>query len=88
MITDWAQVVADVLQRAYGDATQVTLDHQAAAAVLNELGRRGWAAPEYVAALVASAGGHIDLQDRHLADPPSTVQIHQHTLDVQRVSVR
>lgn len=72
---DYTQEVADVLQREYGDASQTVLDRKVAAAIIHHLREIGWFSPDEVRAVVASAGGRIDVQERHLVDPPAELHM-------------
>lgn len=62
-------LVADVLQRVYGDATQTVLDRRAAEEVVEALRRAGWATLDEVAILIESAGGSITVPDLIAGDP-------------------
>lgn len=59
-----------IIQTTYGDATQTVLDDQCARNIETYLARHGWASPEWVKAIVASAGGEVTIDERHLTDPP------------------
>lgn len=61
-------VVADVIQRVYGDATQTFLDRQAASEIVAALRRAGWASLDEVAVLIEAAGGSITVPDALLCD--------------------
>lgn len=67
---DSARAIADVLQREYGDATQTVLDLRVAGAIVAELRALGWADPGEVRAIVAAAGGRVEVPESILRDPP------------------
>ena len=61
MENDSKQLVRDIIQRVYGDATQTVLDDTAATAVISALRRVGWASPEETALLIKAAGGQVTI---------------------------
>lgn len=61
MTNDSKQLVCDVIQRVYGDATQTALDYKAATEIVVALGQAGWAAPEDIALLIKAAGGQVEI---------------------------
>lgn len=79
------QIVMDALQDAYGDASQTVLDRRAAEAALKALRSVGWASPDEVCTLVASAGGRIVLDDRYLRDPPAELFVCDDPATMRRV---
>lgn len=52
-------LVAGVLQRVYGDASQTVLDRRAASEVVSALRNAGWASLDEVAVLIEAAGGSV-----------------------------
>ncbi len=60
--------VCQIIQRAYGDASQTVLDRECALAIIRHLREEGWSPPETVAAIVAAAGGRVEVSDDLLAE--------------------
>ena len=67
--TSATDMVVDVIQRVYGDATQTPLDRQAASEIVAALRAAGWASLDEVAMLIEAAGGEITVPGRILGDP-------------------
>lgn len=63
-----ADLVAGVIQRVYGDATQTVLDRRAASEILTALRGAGWTSLDEVAMLIEAAGGEITVPRRILSD--------------------
>lgn len=63
-MNDSKQLVLEVIQRVYGDATQTELDDHAASEIIAALRRVGWASPDDVALLIKAAGGEITITRR------------------------
>jgi hypothetical protein len=84
-VSDWTQVVVDEIQQGYGDATQTELDVRVARAIIDRLLSMGWADPESVRALVAGAGGRIEVARRVMADPPAELFAHDDPATLARV---
>lgn len=61
-------VVQDVIQRVYGDATQTTLDCEAATEIVRALRGMGWASLDDVGMLIEAVGGEITVPHRVLAN--------------------
>lgn len=61
-------MVAEVIQRVYGDATQTVLDRRAASEIVAALRTAGWASLDEVALLIEAAGGEITVPGRMLSD--------------------
>lgn len=61
-------VVRNVIQRVYGDATQTVLDAQAAREIVAALREMGWASLEEVAVLIEAAGGSVTVPDSLMLD--------------------
>lgn len=82
------QIVRDVIQRVYGDATQTMLDSQAAREIVAALRDAGWASLDEVALLIEAAGGSITVP--HNLDPfaERTVYRNDPTWDGVTFSVR
>lgn len=66
--TTATDLVADVIQRVYGDATQTALDRQAAREIVAALRQAGWASLDEVAMLIQAAGGEIIVPADILSD--------------------
>lgn len=62
------QIIRDVIQRVYEDATQTVLDQQAAREIIAALRAAGWASFDEVAVLIEAAGGSITVPDRLMHD--------------------
>lgn len=82
--------IMTIIQKTYGDATQTVLDRRCAEAIEAHIQKAGWTSPEITRAMVASAGGHIDLREADVLDPPDMLILHtpSWTGDTRRVSVR
>lgn len=57
-------LVTEVIQRVYGDATQTVLDQKAASEILDALRSAGWASLDEIAILIEAAGGEIVVPHR------------------------
>jgi hypothetical protein len=68
------KAIADELQKGYKDPTQVELDFEVAQSIEERLRSEGWVSPEGVRALVASAGGRIEVEEQTLIDPPAELR--------------
>lgn len=64
------QLIVDVMQRGYGDATQCQLDFKVASDIVDALLKADWCPPNVLSAIVESVGGEIKVLRKHLADPP------------------
>ena len=84
--------ITGIIQVTYGDATQTPLDRECACRIIDHLRQSGWVSPDVVCAMVASAGGSIDIQEEHLADPPDLLIMSdpkwQDGSGIRRVSVK
>lgn len=80
--------VREIIQRTYGDATQATLDDRCAQAIVEHF-EQAWMSPRMLRALIASVGGTVTLDDRHLMDPPELLVSHRDPMTGdQKLSVR
>jgi hypothetical protein len=86
--TDPVRVVRDVIQRAYGDATQTPLDHQAASEIVTALRSMGWASLNEVALLIEAAGGSIKVSSRQMLHSSERVVERMDEYDGVRYTVR
>ena len=66
--TTATDLVANVIQRVYGDTTQTVLDRQAASEIVTALRNAGWASLDDVARLIDAAGGEVVVPRNILAD--------------------
>ena len=74
-MSETTRAIREEIQRGYHDATQTVLDDRVAQAIEDRLRSMGWASPDEVRALVASAGGEIVLDPRFILDPPGEMVI-------------
>lgn len=61
-------LVAGVIQRIYGDATQTVLDRRAAREIVAALRSAGWASLDEVAMLIEAAGGTVTIPGNIMRD--------------------
>lgn len=73
-MSDSLRAIAEELQNAYGVAALTQLDYDTASAIERRLRAEGWASPEDVRVLVASAGGRIEIDEHSVIDPPKEMR--------------
>lgn len=64
------EIVASVIREGYQDATTSALDRMVAEGILKALRDAGWATPDEVRAIVAGAGGRVEVPFNIAVDPP------------------
>lgn len=73
MSSNDTDLVASVIQKGYQDATQTVLDRMVSEDIVEALRAAGWATPEEVRAIVAAAGGRVEVSLAVACDPPAQI---------------